>query len=80
MSQVTPGGLRELKRRAMSVTGNTPQTNTVRNTTRETYSIADARAAIGIPWMPMAYLSQAIPPSYGEWIGRQALAVLHSSR
>jgi DNA (cytosine-5)-methyltransferase 1 len=62
------------RRRAISVTGNTPQTNTVRNTVRETFSIADARAAMGIDWMPMKYLSQAIPPAYSEWIGREALA------
>jgi DNA (cytosine-5)-methyltransferase 1 len=41
---------------------------------RETFSVADARAAMGIDWMPMKYLSQAIPPAYAEWIGREALA------
>lgn len=50
------------KRRAMSITGNTPQTNVVRNQERETFSTADARAAMGIDWMPMKHLSQAIPP------------------
>jgi DNA (cytosine-5)-methyltransferase 1 len=64
---MTPQG--ELKRRAISVTGNTAQTNT----TRETYSTDDARHAMGIPWMPMAFLSQAIPPVYAEFIGQQAL-------
>lgn len=62
-----PQGMR--KRRAMSVTGS-----------RETFSIAEARAAMGMeePWdkLPMKYLSQAIPPVYGEWIGRQALRYL----
>ena len=61
------------RRRAMTVTGGTPQTNTVHNQVRETFSIADARAAMGIDWMPMKCLSQAIPPAYGEWIGRQAI-------
>lgn len=79
------GGMREgldsgrqrwAKRRALSVTGNTPQINVERNTVRETFTVADARAAMGIDWMPMKSLSQAIPPAYGEWIGRQALAVL----
>ncbi len=60
-------------RRAISVTGNTPQTNTVHNTVRETFSIHDARAAMDIPWMPMKYLSQAIPPAYSHFIGREAL-------
>ncbi len=60
--------------RAISVTGNTPQTNTVRNRERETFSIHDARAAMGIDWMPMKYLSQAIPPAYSQFIGEQFLA------
>lgn len=69
-----PQGMR--KRRAMSVTGQTPQTNVERNIRRETFSVDDARAAMGIDWMPMKYLSQAIPPAYGEWIGQQAMIAL----
>lgn len=63
-------------RRAMSVTGNTPQTNTVRNTVRETFTVDDARAAMGIDWLPMKALSQAIPPAYTEFIGRHLRAVV----
>lgn len=63
-------------RRAISVTGNTPQTNVVRNQVRQTYSVADARAAMGIDWMPMKCLSQAIPPAYAEWIGREVISLL----
>lgn len=40
---------------------------------------AEARQAMGIDWMPMKYLSQAIPPSYSEWIGRQALAMMEAA-
>ena len=32
-----------------------------------------ARYAMGIPWMSKAELSQAIPPAYTEWIGRQII-------
>lgn len=71
---MTPQGA--LKRRAMSVIGHTAYTNLERNQVRETFSIEDARHAMGIDWMPMKYLSQAIPPAYAEWIGRQALAYL----
>lgn len=63
-------------RRTMTITGNTPQTNVVHNQLRETYSVADARAAMGIDWMPMKCLSQAIPPAYAEWIGREVLSLL----
>ncbi len=75
------GGMREpegMKRRrlTMSVTGNTAQTNVERNQVRETYSIDDARAAMQIDWMPMKYLSQAIPPAYSRWLGLQALDYL----
>jgi DNA (cytosine-5)-methyltransferase 1 len=35
-------------------------------------------SAMGIDWMELHELSQAIPPAYGEWIGRQALGYLRS--
>lgn len=75
------GHLSHERRKVITVTGHTPVDNTgrkVRNTARQTYSIADARAAMGIDWMPMKYLSQAIPPAYSHWIGRHALAHLHA--
>ena len=64
-------GPRISRARAISVTGSTPQTNTERNITREVFSVAQAREAMGIDWMPMSKLSQAIPPVYSEFIGRQ---------
>lgn len=39
----------------------------------------EAQQAMGIDWMPRKALSQAIPPAYAEWIGRQALACLRET-
>jgi DNA (cytosine-5)-methyltransferase 1 len=77
---VTGTGAQHHKRRTMSVTGATPQRNNKLNYgetyIRETFSVDDARAAMGIDWMPMKSLSQAIPPAYTEFIGRELLAHL----
>jgi DNA (cytosine-5)-methyltransferase 1 len=32
------------------------------------------REAMGIEWMTRKELTQAIPPAYTEWIGKQLLA------
>lgn len=45
---------------------------------RRVIELNDARAAMGIDWMPMKYLSQAIPPVYAEFIGKEALSYLRS--
>lgn len=55
---------------------NTPPKGMTRPQARESFSVADARAAMGIEWMPMKSLSQAIPPAYAEFIGRAALGEL----
>lgn len=40
------------------------------------FSIEQGRQAMGIDWMTTAELSQAIPPAYTEWLGRQLIAHL----
>lgn len=40
------------------------------------YLADEGRAAMGINWMPKKYLSQAIPPAYTKWLGRQLLELL----
>jgi DNA (cytosine-5)-methyltransferase 1 len=70
----TSGSLK--RRRAISITGSTPQTNTIRNISRSTFTVADARHTMGIPWLPMRFLSQAIPPIYSHYIARACKRVL----
>lgn len=67
---------RRRKYRTISVTGSTPQQNVERNRIRDTFSVYDAGIAMGIDWMVMKELSQAIPPAYTEWIGRQLIQAI----
>ncbi len=40
------------------------------------YRLSVGHMAMGIDWMSLDELSQAIPPAYTEWLGRQLIAIL----
>lgn len=61
------------RRRAVSITGHTAQTNVRRNVERRTFTADEARHTMGGLDLPMRFLSQAIPPQYTEWVGRRLL-------
>lgn len=44
--------------------------------TNKPLNLGEARSAIGIEWSGRYGLSQAIPPAYTEWIGKQLMEVI----
>ncbi len=50
------------------------------NRDRKRYSVEEAQAALGIDWMTMQGLSQAIPPAYAQFIGNQAIETMSKAR
>lgn len=43
---------------------------------RVEYTAAEKRAAMGIDWMTLAELDEAIPPAYTQWLGTQIIQAL----
>jgi len=85
------GHVRDRCRKVLTVVGHTPVDNTHRTTiqvmgggirnggkarVRETFTTQQAREAMGIDWMPMSRLSQAIPPAYSRFIGEQVMRII----
>ena len=63
----------------ITVTGAVAQQNVVTNKVRRVFPAGEARRAMGIDWMAMPELSQAIPPAYTKFIGEQLLRHLQPS-
>lgn len=59
--------------KTISVTGSTPQNFSGIKVGRKVFKVSDAQAAMGIDWMTMKGLSQAIPPAYTYFIGLQLI-------
>lgn len=43
------------------------------------FKVEDARIAMGIDWMISKELSQAIPPAYTEWLGKEMRRLINES-
>lgn len=57
----------------ITVTGQVAQQNVVQNKVRRVFPAPEARRAMGIDWMAMPELSQAIPPAYTKFIGERLI-------
>lgn len=68
------GGHGKDRRRVVTVVGSSGGRSN-RDGTQQ-FSTAERREAMGIDWMTGTELSQAIPPAYTEWIGKQLLKIV----
>lgn len=72
------GGHGRDRRRTCTVTGHAGG-RSVRDGTQQ-FSTQARKEAMGIDWMTGDELSQAIPPAYTEWIGRQLIQAINRNR
>lgn len=69
------GGHGRDRRRVVTVTGHSGGKSNHDGT--QGFPVSQRREAMGIDWMNGAELSQAIPPAYTEYIGRQLMQILN---
>lgn len=67
---------KDVDRDAVSITRHGPPARWYRKNPGATFNIKQWHDAMGIDWMTRTPLTQAIPPAYTEYIGRQLLAHL----
>lgn len=67
---------KEVDRDEVSVTRHGPPARWYRKNPGAKFNIKTWHRAMGIDWMSRDELTQAIPPAYTEWIGRQLLSRL----
>ena len=76
---LTPACQHNKSRQAIGVYGASGGYCKQRNTYRG-FNVLERSAAMGIDWMTNPELTQAIPPAYTEFIGRQIIAILEQQK